>query len=74
MTVKKLIEELSKHDPLMEVFFAADVCSDHFEFTPSVEEVYTKEVKFKESSWKSDAEEKRNGTFAIDTVVVLDTI
>ena len=72
MTVKELIKKLSEFDPLMEVFFGEQVCEGDHEFTPSVEEVYTKEGKFKENSWTTDAEEKRNGTFAIDTVVILD--
>ena len=71
MTVKNLIEKLSKFDPLMDVFFADNLSED---INDSVEQVYTKELKFKESHDKTDEEEMANGTFAVETVVILDGI
>lgn len=71
MTVKQLITALSIFPENMDVYFSQNISED---INDSVEQVYSEELKFKESHDKTDEEEIANGTLAVETVVILDGI
>lgn len=69
MTVKELKEKLSKYPDNMEVFVAERLT----EFTYGlVNSCYSKEIRFTEDPYGTDEDEIENGTYSLETVVILD--
>lgn len=69
MTVKELQKELSKFPDDMEVFVGERLTEFSYGLVNSC---YSKEISFTEDHNGTDEDEIENGTFALETVVILD--